>query len=361
MRVRRPEPGDGGASAAGPADLPADGAAPRPARPSRPGRRRVHLTGGLERWAMPLLLVALFACFSILLPGSFPTAVNIKLMLASNSVLLILAIALTLALRTGDFDLSIAANMCLSAAVVAVLTVQHHWPVGAAAVAALIIGVVIGCVNGLVVVVLRVNAFIATLGMMTCLGGLAYAVTGSTVIEDLPSSLQTFSQYDLLGIPLQVWYGWILALIALYVFEFSPAGRYVLFVGGNSQAAALSGLPVRRIRFLVFVVVGLVSAFAGVVLAGSLGAVDPSVGPAYLLPPFAAAFLGTTTVAVGRFNIVGTLVGMYLVTVGVTGLELEGAQSWVSDVFNGGVLVLAVVFSTVVSGSGRRRHSEQAA
>jgi ribose transport system permease protein len=149
----------------------------------------------------------------------------------------------------------------------------------------------------------------------------------------------------LFGFPLEVWYGWALAALLLYVYEYTPAGRYHLFVGGNRDVAALSGVPVRLVRIVSFAISGLVSGFAGLVLAGSLGAVDPSVSPAYLLPPYAAAFLGTTTILVGRFNVIGTIVGLYLVVVGVTGLELEGAESWISNVFDGSILLVAVIFA----------------
>jgi ribose transport system permease protein len=90
---------------------------------------------------------------------------------------------------------------------------------------------------------------------------------------------------------------------------------------------------------------GFLGGFAGIVLVGILGAVDPSIGPQFLLPPYAAAFLSTTTIQLGRFNVVGTLVGLYLLAVGITGLQLFGVASWISDVFNGGALILAVGFA----------------
>jgi ribose transport system permease protein len=269
-------------------------------------------------------------------------------MLSSQSVLLILALAVTIPLRSGDFDLSIAATMNLAASIVAVLIFKHHFAMVPATLVALAVGAGIGVINGILIVGIGVNAFVATLGTMTAIGGLTYGVTNNAVISGLTGSILSFSRLDVLGLPVAVVYGWGLAIIVWYVFEYTPVGRYLLFVGGNREASRLTGLPVRRLRFLAFVFAGLLSAFAGVLLAGTLGAADPSAGPQYLLPPYAAAFLGTTTIQVGRFNVVGTVVALYLLVVGVTGLVLLGAASWISDVFNGTALVLAVVFARLV-------------
>jgi ribose transport system permease protein len=110
-------------------------------------------------------------------------------------------------------------------------------------------------------------------------------------------------------------------------------------------------VPVRTTRFVAFAVSGLLSGFAGVILAARFGSVDPTVSASFLLPPYAAAFLGTTAVQIGRFNVAGSLIGAYLLIFGITGLLLEGAAPWVSDVFNGGALIAAVTFARVV---GRR-------
>jgi ribose transport system permease protein len=232
---------------------------------------------------------------------------------------------------------------------------MHGVPVPLAVLAALLVGLVVGAINGTVIVLIGINAFIATLGMLTVLAGISLAISDSSLIVNLPSSLQSFSRAEFLGLPMAVWYGWMLALILYYVYEFTPIGMYLLFVGGNREAAALSGLRVRPIRFMAFVSSSVLCAFAGVVLAGTLGAVDPSLGPAFLLPPYAAAFLGSTTIAIGRFNVLGTMVGLYFITIGITGLQLAGAEPWIAQVFNGGILILAVIFANVSARLVNRR------
>jgi ribose transport system permease protein len=141
----------------------------------------------------------------------------------------------------------------------------------------------------------------------------------------------------------------MLAALLWYVFELTPLGRYLLFVGGNAEAAELAGVPVRLTRITAFVGAAILSSIAGVILAAKFGSVDPTIGGSFLLPPYAAAFLGTTVIQLGRFNVLGSIVGAYLLTVGITGLLLSGADPWVSDVFNGAALMAAVTFARLVS------------
>jgi ribose transport system permease protein len=323
-----------------------------PATRPDPRRGLVQARSAATRYSLLLVGVALFAGFSLALPGVFGTTGSVRTMLSTQSVPLVLAVGILFPLRCGDFDLSVASTMVLSASIAGTLTVHHHVAVPAAVAVALSAGALIGLINGFLVVALDINAFIVTLGMMTLLDGLSFGITNGTVIFGLPSSLLTFGRTYVLGLPAEVFYGWLLVLVVLYVLELTPFGRYLLFVGGNRQAAALSGVPVIRTRMLSFVVAGLVSAFAGVLLASHLGSVDPTVAGTFLLPAYAAAFLSTTVIQIGRFNALGTLIGTYLLIIGITGLLSSGAAPWVSYVFNGAALIAAVTFSRLV-GRGR--------
>jgi ribose transport system permease protein len=324
-------------------------AAPAHARPTRQVGVRIA-----EKYGLVLALVLAFAGFSIALPSTFPTVGNVKAMIDSQAIIVVLGIALTIPLRSGGFDLSIAGMMTASAALTAGLT-SHHVSVLIAIVASLALGAAIGLVNGTLIVRVGVDSFVATLGMMTVLGGLAYAFTSSQVIVNLPPSLLALARDQVLGFPTIVWIGWVLVAVAWYVYERTPLGRYLLFIGGSRESARLAGLRVDRIRIGAFVACSLISAFAGVLLAGSVGEVDPSISGQFLLQPFAGVFLGATTIAVGRINALGTLVALYLLVVGITGLQLYGAQLWVSDVFNGAALILAVTFARLASKAARSR------
>jgi ribose transport system permease protein len=303
----------------------------------------------LPNYALVIVFVLLAVGFSIGLPGTFATAANVRVMLSSQAIELLLAIGLLLPLRAGDFDLSIAAVMVMSGAVATTLiTIDHVNPL-LASIAALGVSGIVGCLNGLLIVIIGMDAFIATLGTMTVLTGLAYYITNNEVLTGLTGALPSFTMHTLVSLPLMVFYGWLLALALLYVFDLTPLGRRLLFVGSNREVARLGGLNVKRLRFGAFVGSSLICGFAGLMLVGSLGALDPSVGPQYLLPPYAAAFLGATTIHIGRVNVLGTVVALYLLVVGITGLELLGAPSWVTDVFNGGALIGSVLFA-ILSG-----------
>jgi ribose transport system permease protein len=191
---------------------------------------------------------------------------------------------------------------------------------------------------------------------MTWLAGLLTWLTGGDVITGLPQALGDAANTNLIGsIPSRVVIGWALAAGLWYVYEHTPYGRRLLFTGGNRDAARLSGIKVGRVRAIAFVGAALISGVAGLLLAGALGAVDPSSGHSYLLQPYAAAFLGTTVIQFRRFNAWGTVVGVYLLAAGVSGLQLLGVEAWVSDVFNGVVLVVAVVIAALLRRKGGSR------
>ncbi|WP_340539144.1 ABC transporter permease [Nocardioides sp. GXZ039] len=303
----------------------------------------------IERYALVGLLVLLFAVSALFLEG-FRSVAVIQAMVNSQAIVLLLALAATVVLRTGDFDLSIASVMVASAATVAVLSEKGAGP-AVAILAALAMGVLVGMVNALLVVGVGVDSFITTLGMFTAFTGAAYAITDSRVVVGVPDLFVELSRAKLLGLPMTTWYAWILVAVLWYVYERTPLGRYLLFIGGNRDSARLAGINVGRIRTGAFVVSGLMASVIGILLVGNLGAIDPSIGNQYLLSPFAAVFLGATTITVGRFNALGTMVALYLLVVGITALQLMGAQSWVNNVFNGVALMLAVALARL---AGRR-------
>jgi ribose transport system permease protein len=331
-----------------PPDAPADGGA---------GSRSTSATRlvqeAVSRYGVVIALAVLIIAFSIALPSTFFTGGNFQTMVNAQAIVLILAIAATIPLRTGDFDLSIASVMTMSAALTASI-VRGGGGVVLALLAVLAVGVIVGLIHGLLVVRIGVDSFITTLGSLTALGGAAYAITNSAIVSGFPKGLLQISRTDILGLPSLTWIGWLLVAAMWYFYERTPAGRYLVFIGGSRDAARLAGVRVDALRVGAFVASATISAVAGLLFAASLGSVDPSVSGQFLLQPFAAAFLGATTITVGRFNALGTLVGLYLLVVGITGLQLMGAQPWVSDVFNGVALVLAVTFAVLAARSRGR-------
>ncbi len=315
--------------------------------PERGGRRQVR--SFLESYALVALLVLIFGISFALLPG-FRSASVLGAIVNSQAIILMLALTATLVLRTGDFDLSIAGVMVTSGAVVGVTSAAGA-PLVVAIGAAMLVGVVSGIINGYLVVKIGVASFITTIGMFTALTGLGYAITNSRIVTDIPDIITVVARFKLLGFPVTTWFGWVLVIALWYAYEKTPLGRYMLFIGGNREASNLAGINVDRIRFGSFIASGAIASLIGVFLVGNLGAIDPSIGGQYLLSPFAAVFLGATAISVGRFNSLGTIVALYLLAVGFTGLQLLGAPSWVNNVFNGVALMVAVALAKIV---GRR-------
>lgn len=322
----------------------APGRANAAGRASRPAMRLI-----LYRYAVVIALVVFLVGFSILLPRTFFTLGNARTIISSQAVLMILALGLTLPLTTGEFDLSIGSMLGAAAVLTAFFTGQMHWPLAIVVVVTMLVGVAAGLLNGFFVVRIGVNAFIGTLGTSTILTGLTLAVSGGQILDTVAAPLSAFVQHRIFGLQVPAYLAFALAVLLWYVYEHTPLGRNLYFVGEGREAARLVGLRVDRLRFGAFVASGAISALAGVFTAGQLGAADPSVGPSFLLPAYAGAFLGATTIKPGRFNAWGTVVALYLLVTGVTGLELLGASSWVQEVFNGAALLIAVTFARLVA------------
>jgi ribose transport system permease protein len=304
-----------------------------------------------QRLALPLAWGLVILLFGALEPDTFLTTTNFQTILGSQAVLVVLTLALLIPLTAGDYDLSIASVLSLAAMIVALLNVDHSWPVGWAVLAALAAGAVTGAVHGAIVVLLGLDPFIITLGSATFVSGVVLWISDSRTIGGISDNLvDPVIVHELLGIPLVFYYGLLLCIVLWYVFEFTPTGRRLLFVGRGREVARLSGVRVGRIRWGAFVASGAISALAGVLYAGTTGGADPSSGASFLLPAFAAAFLGATSIVPGRFNPWGSFVGVYFLVTGITGLQLLGVESFVQQLFYGGALVVAVVLSRLIRG-----------
>jgi ribose transport system permease protein len=335
----------GGRSVA--ADERAEGSSAPPAPNPRTTRTMPNL-GWLahfsNRFGILLVWAALVVIYGILEPDTFLTFGNLNAILSTESVLLILALGALIPLSVGEFDLSVAGTMGLSYVLLGVLTLQHNVPFPLALVACLLAGLVVGAVNAFFAIVVGVESIIVTLGTGTALIGVGYALLISPLVG-LPVEFSNFVNFPVIGIPLRFYMALLLAAAIWYVFDFTPLGRYMYFVGVNRSVSRLAGIPVDRVRAGSLICSALVGALAGLALSGATGAADASSSGSYLLPAFAAIFLGATTINPGRFNSWGTVVAVYFLTTGITGLELKGLTGWVEQVFYGGALVLAVALS----------------
>ncbi len=329
-----------------------DQPAPRSAKDAgdgtRSSRRGLDL---LQRTALPIVWLLTIAGFGIVSPDTFLTAANFETMFGSQAVLLVLTLALIVPLTAGDYDLSVAGVLTLSSMLVAVLNVQHGWPIGWVILAVIGLGAVIGLVNGAIVLFFGIDSLIVTLGMGTFIGGVTLWVSKSATISGVSQTLvDAVISYRIFGVSLAFYYGLGLCVLLWYVFEFTAIGRRLLFVGRGRSVAKLSGVRVGRIRIGALVFSSTLATAAGVLYAGTTGGADPSSGATMLLPAFAAAFLGATSVFPGKFNPWGTLIAVYFLVTGITGLQLLGVQSFVQQLFYGGALLCAVALSQLARG-----------
>lgn len=298
---------------------------------------------GLDRFSGVYSCVLLVVLFGVLVPETFLTGTTVRTIGANQAVTALAAMALIIPLAAGLFDLSAAATLGVAAVITLQLQAEGYSIVVSVA-AALATGAAVGAVNGLLVIRVGVDSFIATLGMSSVLAAFAYWVSdGNQLVAPAGSALVGAGQASPLGVPTPVWCALAVALVLLYVTELTTVGRYLYAIGGNSEAARLVGIKVDRVLFGSLVSSGLLAAGAGVVLSAQLGSGSADVGPAYLLPAFSAVLLGATQVKTnGRVNVLGTLVAVILLATGIYGLQLLGAPSFISSLFNGLALILAV-------------------
>jgi ribose transport system permease protein len=327
------------------------------AAPPAHERSRPLVADLTERFALLAVWGITCLVFGILRPDTFLTTSNFTTIFGSQAILVVLTLALLAPLTAGDYDLSVAATMTLSCMTLAILNVNHGWSIWAAVAAALAVGLAVGVVNGALVVLLDIDSLIATLGSSTFIAGVVLWISNSQTISGVSDTLiDLVVVKQLLGIPLEFYYGIALGLVLFYAFEFMPVGRRLLFVGRSRSVARLSGIRVSRLRWGAMIVSGVISAFGGVLYAGTLGSADPTSGLSFLLPAFAAAFLGATTIMPGRFNPIGSIAAVYFLVTGITGLQLLGVQTFVQQLFYGGALILAVALSQLA----RRRDTRVA-
>jgi ribose transport system permease protein len=318
-------------------------------KPHPEAKSRFTLRTEIERFALVAAWLLLIVIFGFLMPDSFLSWRSFSTLFGSQAILVVLTLAIILPLTSGDFDLSGASTLTMSCMLIAVLNVKLGWPIVPVIFVALASGIVIGAANAFFVLYFRIHSLIVTLGIGTFVNGLILWVSNSQTISGISMDLvEWVIIHRFLGIPLAFFYAMILAAIIWYALEYTIPGRKLLFVGRGREVSRLNGINVDRVRATSFLLSGLISAFAGVLYAGMTGSADPLSGLNLLLPAFAAAFLGATTISPGRFNAFGAVISVYFLVTGITGLTMLGADAYVQNLFYGGALVIAVSLSQLV-------------
>ncbi|MEQ9639170.1 MAG: ABC transporter permease [Alphaproteobacteria bacterium] len=321
-------------------------------RQSRAGSSFVRYA---ERFGLIVVWLILIGIFGLTTPGTFLSWPNFSTIFGSQAVLVVVTLGLIIPLTANDFDVSIANVMTMASMIVGVLNVHHGLPIGWCILAALAAGALVGFCNGFFITVFRIHSLIVTLGVGTFVHGITLWISGSITISGISSELIRWVMIErLFGIPLAFYYAMTLCALLYYVLEFTAIGRRMLFVGRGRDVARLSGIRVDRVRWGCMVASALLGSVAGVMYAGTTGAADPVSGLSYLLPAFAAAFLGATSIVPGRFNPLGAALAVYFLVTGITGLTFMGIDTFVHELFYGGALVIAVSISQLVGGREER-------
>lgn len=307
---------------------------------------------GLERGGLLVLFAIVVLYFGLNSTTShvFLSSANIRNILGDQAVVGLIALGMIPSLTAGYFDLSVAANAGVANIAFAAMVGTHHHSIALGIVVALAASLIVGVINGALIAGLKLNGFVVTLGMYTLIGGLILWYTqGATIAAGIPNSVGDWGAAQTLGVPRP--FVLLIAITAAtwYLLNHVPWGRHLESIGSNEFAARLVGVKVDRTVFGSFVLGSLLAGIAGIVLTTRTGSAAPTGAPGYLFPAFAAVFLGATTIRPGRYNVVGTIIGVFFVAVSVTGLTLAGAAVWVQPVFNGGSLIVAVALSTLVA------------
>ena len=294
-------------------------------------------------YGLVMLLVLLALLFSVLLPDTFPTLFNLRSILADKSVIALLALAATIPMVTGKIDLTVGYGIVLWHILVISLQTQLGLPWPLAVLAVLLLAALCGLLNGLLVELVQIDSFIATLGTGTVIYALAmWHSGGRQVLGDLPDGFVSIASGNFLGLPIGAFYVLAVAVVMWLVTEFTPLGRALYVIGANPKAAQLNGISVRKHVMGAFIASGALSGFAGVLLASRLQIGQASVGLEFLLPALVGAFLGSTTIRPGRVNVWGTLVGVAILAIGISGIQQFGGAFYVEPLFNGLTLLVSI-------------------
>ena len=315
------------------------------------------MTRFLENYALLILTALVFVFFSFFPASSatFPTLTNLNVILGSQAVIAMIAIAALFPLICGFFDFSLGAVAAMTQVLTAGFMAKSGWPLWLSIIVPILLAGLVGLLNGFFVTKLEMSPFVTTLGMATLISGIMVWYTGGqTIVSGIDPAITKFGSSRLLGLPTVVFVLLFVAAIAWYVLTHRPFGRSLYAIGSSSSSAKLVGIRVNRNVWSSFVIASMIAGLAGVLQLSRAGSASASAGNDLLFPALAAVFLGATAIAPGFFNVIGTIIGAVFVSISVSGLTLSGASGWASSVFNGIALLAAVGLSTYL---GRRKRA----
>ncbi|MFC0308915.1 ABC transporter permease [Gallibacterium trehalosifermentans] len=308
------------------------------------------------RYGLLWLCVLLIILFSLTTP-TFASMLTLNAILETKSKIALLALAATITMIVGKIDLNVGFGIVLWHILAITLQVQFGFSWQMSVLIVLAIAAIYGLLNGILVALADIDSFVATLGSGTVLYAIAlWHSGGRQIVGDLPDGFYDLNGIELFGLPISALYVLIVAVVLWIITEHTAIGRCMYAVGGNPTAARLNGISIKKYTICAFIASSTLTAFTGVLIAAQQGVGQASVGMDYLLPALVGAFLGSTTIRPGRVNVWGTIVGIAILAIGISGIQQFGGAFWVEPLFNGTTLLLSI---TIAGYAQRKRLANQ--
>lgn len=287
--------------------------------------------------------ILIIIIFSVLSPSSFATVDNFINITRQISLLVVIAVGATLVMSVNEFDLSIGAIASLGGVVSAKLATEGV-PIALCILIPILVGFLVGLINGSIITHFNVLSFVTTLAMGTVIGGFTFWFTGgSTIFENIPQGFKWIGQTGIAGIPMLSLIMLVLVLVFWFLMTQMSVGRRFYAIGGNEKASKVSGIPIKKYKTLAFALCGMLAALTGALLASRLGSAHPTGGDGYFLNAYAAVFLGMTVVRSGIPNIFGTLFGAAVLGILANGLTILEIPTFLQNVITGMIIIIALI------------------
>lgn len=300
-----------------------------------------------------IALLAIILIFSILKPSAFFTLKNFINITRQMAPLAIIAIGATMVMVINEFDLSVGSMASLGGVSAALMAVAGV-PIPLAFLGTVLLGTLVGLANGFIVAKFRVLSFITTLGISTILDGLIYWLTGgATVFEHIPKNFTWLGTTKLGMIPLLSLIMLLFVLLFWFFMNHTPIGRKMYAIGGNEEASKIAGIDVKKYKMIAFSLCAAMAALTGIIVASRVGSANTSAGAGYFLQSYAAVFIGCTVSKKGVPNIIGTLVGVAILTILANGLTILQMPTYMQDIITGAIIVIAVIAQKLGKGDSK--------
>lgn len=271
---------------------------------------------------------------------------NLINILRQVSILSIVALGFTVSMASGEIDMSTGPVVGLAGVLAIGLIANQHLPVWAAVLVVIVAGLFVGVVNSFITTKLRIPSLIVTLAMQSIVTGMIYLYSGGkSLYGSVPNFFVIIGQGSFLGVPWLVIIMILFAAITYFILNKTIVGRYIYATGGNKTTARFSGINTTKYKYIGLMMSAGFAAFAGILLAARLGSGQPAAGDSFTMDAMSAVFVGMTTIRIGRANVVGTIVGVFLIGIISNGLNLLGWSYFFQDMAKGVIMIAAVAFA----------------